>query len=47
MLKDEPFVAKFLFDTSENELSGVEHLMISSFGDFDEQVMSKVISNIG
>ena len=39
MLKDEPFRATFRFDTAENELCEVEHLMISAI--FGKLVMNK------
>ena len=42
MLHNEPLMAKFRFDTAENELSKAEKSTYSYFGDFDEMVVNKV-----
>ena len=50
MLKNEPFVDKLRFDTIENELSGVEQLMvtlINVFHVFAILVTNTISVNIG
>ena len=47
MLRCLPSMARFLFDTANNELSGVEILTIMFFGDVDGFVINKVNATIG
>ena len=46
MLKNEPLVAQVLFDTAENEMSGIQNV-IQNVGDVDELAMNKFSANIG